>query len=565
MATRIKTPHAGIKIWNYVDRVTANGVSEKGGTDLVKEEIVSTVSCVSIQTSKSKSNPVGAFSFTLAPTRNWTSVIAVGSWCAIMMSNEPISESVFKRADKNFLKMVGRIDSVRSEVTVDEDGARHTRYLVSGQDWGSVFNDVLYVDPLIRDPMDSQDTEGNALYAVLIRMLESGGTPDLTRVATNMRAILSIMGKPTVGITNDHRLAKATHIQRFPRQVVTFCQFADPNDVPSTHTELMKLIRLEHGKLIEEGEYEPVDDGVGWIDPYSLVGNHTMWQVLMDNSNYALNELFNEMMWTDDGYPQLTLFNRIKPFSFGNNVPGADGYLRSPFKYVPTTKIDDALVISVNAGTSWQDKCNFIEIKPDMTEFHVFDNWVKQKSQAYNHDGNQVFDREGFRPMMFSIKQVPLTLGTKKSESGSNLFDANRLQPWVKLLQEWYFDAHRLLNGQLVMTGSTEYIGVGTNIMFDAGLVGLTPNLNEASYKEKQNFFILAHVESVQHTFAVNPDGSREFKTAIQFVRGIVVDQNKRVKSDGALDSLTSSLGYKLSRNSTSVVVEGDHEGILNE
>ncbi len=44
---RIETPHAAIKIWNYVDRGGAEGMS---AVNSVSETIISTVSCVSITT-----------------------------------------------------------------------------------------------------------------------------------------------------------------------------------------------------------------------------------------------------------------------------------------------------------------------------------------------------------------------------------------------------------------------------------------------------------------------------------------------------------------------------------
>src|SRR6188768_1878622 len=131
--SRIKTPHAAIKIWNYVDRVGIDGTNPVRA-NTINEEIISTISCTGIQTYKTKSDPVGTFSFSLAPTRNWTATITPGSWCVIMMSNEVITKESFKKADPKLVKMFGKIQDVRVEVGIDDSGARQTRYLVSGQD-----------------------------------------------------------------------------------------------------------------------------------------------------------------------------------------------------------------------------------------------------------------------------------------------------------------------------------------------------------------------------------------------------------------------------------------------
>jgi hypothetical protein len=161
---RIKTPHAAVLIWNYVDRIdTPTGEFDATGVTKLNEienetkpVIVSTLSCVSIQTNKSKSSPEGSFNLVLAPYKNWTSTLTAGSWCAVLMSNTPITEDDLTRADREKVKMLGRIETVRTETNVDDEGARHTMYYVSGIDWGSIFSSQLYIDPLIAASGDPQ-------------------------------------------------------------------------------------------------------------------------------------------------------------------------------------------------------------------------------------------------------------------------------------------------------------------------------------------------------------------------------------------------------------------------
>jgi hypothetical protein len=129
------------------------------------------------------------------------------------------------------------------------------------------------------------------------------------------------------------------------------------------------------------------------------------------------------------------------------------------------------------------------------------------------------------------------------------------LEEWAKLLREWYFGTHRLLNGTLVMQGSTEYIAVGNNIKFDAGLINVTPNMNSASRNRNKTNSILAHVESVSHSFTVGSDGARSYRTTIQFVRGIIVedsDTNINV-GEGMLDEGANWLTPKDDKNTVNV------------
>jgi len=120
----IKTPHAAVLVWNYIDRIGTEGMTsspESSGVDDltgVEPTIISTLSCISISTSKSKGQPEGSFQIVLAPTKDWVSTLTAGSWLAILMSNDPITQDDLKSANKSQVKMIGKIESVRTEVTV---------------------------------------------------------------------------------------------------------------------------------------------------------------------------------------------------------------------------------------------------------------------------------------------------------------------------------------------------------------------------------------------------------------------------------------------------------------
>ena len=193
-------------------------------------------------------------------------------------------------------------------------------------------------------------------------------------------------------------------------------------------------------------------------------------------------------------------------------------------------------VKSVNAGTNWRDKYNFIEVKPDFQDFTIFANWYKQKSQTFDE---AAFEREGFRPLIVGTRQYPAAYQSPGSTTVN--VDWNQLRPWALAMREWYFNTHRMLNGTLVMQGTTEYIGVGDNIRFDAGLINPTANINAATVSAGKNLSILAHVESVTHNFAINGD-ARSYTTTIQFVRGLVVNGDNTVAGKGMLDKLSTAV-----------------------
>lgn len=568
---KVKTPHAAVLVWNYDDRIgtpdgkfDSTGVKDLNGIE--KEQpavIVSTLSCVSIQTNKAKGQPDGSFNLVLAPYKNWTSTLTAGSWCVILMSNEPITEADLKKANKNHVKMIGRIESVRCETSVNDEGARQTLYYVSGIDWGHIFNSVLYIDNLIAGPNDPYSQGNSAAVAIRNALFGKAGAPKSFRVSENLASIIDVMGKNLSGYskegTNIGRLAKTIYDFQFPDGMMKFFKFTDANGKAKSSQSISNLLVLTTGSLIGKDQYQDKGEASGFIDPFSLQGTHTIWQILMENSNPTLNEMFCDLRWNDDSSLQLALYNRIRPFSYKKFKPsaGKSSGFESYFQNVRTHEIDSVEVISLNAGTNWRDKFNFIEIKPQFQEFTVVANWYKQKSQVFDPEA---FKREGFRPLIFDTKQFPS--GDDKSGLPEDVgIDWSKLQVWCELLREWYFGTHRMFNGTLVLHGSTEYIGVGDNIRFDAGLLNPNPNINYATKKANKNEFILAHVEGVSHSFTVGQDGARSYRTTISFVRGIVVNQNNVNVGEGMLDQFASgdkALSQKDDRNKLNTVSTSD-------
>ena len=569
--TNVTTPHAAVLIWNYNDRITGAGATV-GQLDTISEVIISTVSCRQIQTSKSKSQPDGTFNFVLAPTKNWIEEITPGSWCCILMGNTPITKADLTKANKKQVKMIGKIESVRAEVTVDDEGARQTTFNVTGVDWGHIFQCVLYIDNLIASANDPAN-QGN-LAAVVIRNAlfgADGGGPAIRAVVDNLRSIIGVFGQPAVGLTKAgediNRLAKAVYNFRIPKEMVDFFSFVNEHG-PSNSQLINNILSLQTGRLVGIEEYDDTQpEALGYIDPFSLQGTNTFWQILLENSNPALNEMFCEMTWDNEDPSNndvaLTLFNRIKPFSFNDTDPNGLKNLRSYFKnlrthYIQTVggDIDPVDVMSINAGTNWRDKYNFVEIKPNFSEFKILGNWSAQKCQ----DSDAVaFEREGFRPYIVGTKQFPYK-GDKTPTASNVHVDFDQLLPWVKLLREWFFDTHRMLNGTITLHGIDDYIAVGDNIRFEAGLLNPTPNINQATFQAGQNQFILAHVENVSHSFTVVNGDTRSYVTTIQFVRGIVVNSQNVLTGAGALDEFTTSLPAGAERNTNNVFGDSDPE-----
>ncbi|RLA60478.1 MAG: hypothetical protein DRQ89_12820 [Epsilonproteobacteria bacterium] len=576
---KIKTPHAAVIIWNYNEKL---GTGKSGNVNAVNEVVISTISLKSISTSKSKGSPVGKFQLTLAPTKNWVATLTPGSWLCIMMSQTPITKEDIPgvgSAKPNKIKMIGKIEGVKLDAAPDPvTGARQTVYTVSGVDWGYIFENFIYLDPFI-DPKSG--IIGSTTYLELFKIMEGeNGTPQFSTTDQLIRGIIDIIGKPlTKGVedvaTASNRLGKSTFAFKIPREMTRFLKIKRYGQKKSVDkTNVADLLSFISGKLTTFDDpkknlkaYSRTAEAVGFINPTVFKGTNTLWQLLIDNSNPALNEMFTGMRWNADGTMSLALYNRIKPFIFkgdestnktiGSRLDGDSALtgankkkikaetknLFSKFQNVRRFTIPLEDVITISAGTNWRDKYNFIEIKPSFQNPQFLSTTYKALVQTADESA---FAREGFRPLITSTKQLPSSASkslTPGEPQSSLELDVYEFAGWKELLRLWYFDTHKMLNGTVSISGQNEHIEVGDNILIDIKALGITPNISHATRNKKgKGIFMMVHVENISHEFNIGDNGARSFITNIQFVRGIITNENGQLVGRGTLDSFASSL-----------------------
>lgn len=529
-----RTPTAAILIYTYVDRGGFANI-----TTQQNEIIVATKSIVSVSTTKTKASPAGSFRVELAPTRNWVAAISPGSWIEIHMSPDYMKpEDIYKSSSKT-LKMIGRIDSVRMNIDVDQtSGARRSVYTLEGKDWGQVFESMLYIDPYITNSLD------DAFYKV-IKLISNS---ELFNKATPVSQVFSpnILIKSIVrtwgsqqpiepGVSDMSRWAPLS-------QFVLPIALAAKIDKTIPSYNLADNIHYKFGRISftsKKEQYESSEvEATGFMNPNSLVGVHSVWQILTEHSAHVVNEMFCEMRWEGDK-PQLSLFKRPRPFWLSPTPPANPDALKitSPFFNLKKTKIPQELIVSVNAGDNWRDLVNFIELMPDFSSVTLPEEaakaamgaWTKADAAIYDTSGGS-FARNGLRPMMFPTTFLP------PNESGTG--DPSRLKNWLPVLKHWYFDAHKMLNGSVTFMGLDDYIGVGENISFDASTLGMT-NFVKGQAKaglsvknETSNVQMVAHIEAVGHRFSYTENGSRSYVTTVNFVRGVFADPSGSVLTD---------------------------------
>ncbi len=640
MATKINNPNAIVVIYNYKDRLGDYKLSNDPHE--VDQIILNSLSLKSVSTQKSKANPAGAFEFRLAPIKNWVTAITPGSWCIILMSNSKLDDTAKYgggTVDEKSFKMLGRIESVRGVSNVNQStGARETEYIVTGSDWGVVFNSKLYIDPIDRTPGDQKQPVGMAErfgYVDYLRkavglntdvilgatanpdvapgalarpqtdqtkssvnhtigFLGSTGstgipvspstpitasaptagqqpkdaTPQLPSAKDNISFILSLWGRPdkaTAAVKEESGImAKSQQVFKIPDDLVKYMGFVDDADKQSG--AISQILTQINGKLTDKQDtYTNEDDSCGIVDFSTILGEHSLWQILTSNSNDLINELIAEIKF-NNGKPSLVLYNRVRPFAVNSldiikrdtNAVGDDGVTNgkgktqkalvdpyiSPFKYVKKRMISSNDVLMCSFGTNWRDRVNFVEVTIARTLFQ--EAWASEIKLASQFVDEASIGRDGLLSMIASTSYIPATNKAANPEGVS---------AYKHAIKEWYFNTHKMLNGTINLIGQDQYIQVGDNIMIESKVLNKNYNLNINQKTSPPNIatYMLAHVESISHQTQVDGNGSRVFTTSINFVRGIITNVNGDMIVSGghvgAVDQDASLVGPSVERN----------------
>ena len=637
MATKINNPNAIVIIYNYKDRLGDFKLSNDPYA--IEQTILNSLSLKSVSTQKSKSNPAGSFEFRLAPIKNWVTAITPGSWCVILMSNEALNNTAKYGGgvvDEKSFKMMGRIESVRCVAGVNQTtGARETEYIVTGSDWGCIFNSKLYVDPLDRTKGDQQQPVGMAErfgYTEYLRkylnvdvglvlgasaspdvapslvarpqtaatqgaanhlvdflgvgaaptpvsqttplatvaapskgQLSKDATPTLPSARDNIFFVLSLWGRPDDATSpikaETGIMAKSQQVFKMPKDLARYMCFTDAANNPAN--AIAQMLNQVSGTLIDDDIYSDEDNSCGMVDFNTILGEHTLWQILTSNSNELINELISEINF-QDGIPKLTLYSRVRPFAInsldfikkdgsivgdGGKVIAAaqtqkelvDPYI-SQYNMVKKRIINSSDVLMCSYGTNWRDRVNFIEVTIGKTLFQ--ETWAQDIKAASQFVDEASIGRDGLLPMIVSTTYVP---------AKDNASHPEGVSAYKHALKEWYFNTHKMFNGTINLIGQDQYIRVGDNILVESKVLNKNYNINDKQKRIPDKTYMLAHVESISHQTTVDNNGARFFTTSINFVRGIITDEdgNLIVGGDhsGAVDQDASLVAPSTERN----------------
>lgn len=502
-------------------------------------------SITAIQCNKTKSSPQGSFSINLKPTKDWAQILIPGSWCAIFMTDRPLTDEDYssnatavmvqgkKSTIKNVispLKMIGMIMSVRVQKVRNSDGTITVSYSICGYDFGYVFTSQIYINALLQNDLGIGTLQPKFADLTFATNINTFANP-----AVNVKRVLSAWSSLSssaspFSITSVTQAA-APQIHppsikmQIPKDLAEL--FGGGVEILSFITPCIGIDRRE-SKVIKispdgtSGDFDPELIGEKAFNLWQLILHNSLWGMINEFSNPLMNETYCDLHPTTanssiGGAPAFTLpeweeivikplfIMRQKPFNTPNYdrlwteslTPAASG-IREAF---PVTKLHEIArtaivaekILSFDVGYSEYERVNFAEING----FLMNGPQSGQATGPFNAANLPAYSEEsiirfGLRPMIHMGTEYGIT---------SQRIEAAGL--WRPLLVDWWFNTNKFASGTVECIGLSEHIALGENIeLVDQGIVG--------------------HIEAYSHNFMVDTGtGNRIFRTSIEFSKGI--------------------------------------------
>jgi hypothetical protein len=505
---RSTSPDAYIIFFPYVNQQTQMGVAYSP-TSLATKKVIIRTDLISVQTTKNKGG-AGNWSASVAPGENYKSQIQPGSWCMIFMADHDLTlteSPTFNNGQNSGMKMLGIVRSVRAVESMDpSSGVRTLRYEFAGDDFHSVLDAQVYINPELRPPGNEKaspliDSE------VYFKKAEQNATTPSQMVSLLTTTLLGQKEGLGDGILSASG-GKAGGVYGIPPALAKrLTGSAAPQDL---FVNVLNLALQQD--LMGQVTFQP-----------HLSSGFTLWSMLEQFANKVVNEIYTELLPQKIGndvrlVPTLVL--RAIPFTSSGFSPKFNGKELS----VPTLKISKAQgktsdvnnlytsrfvgedeVLGINYGKSDSERFNFFFVSNNFAN----DLGLSAYSMAAILGNADTLERTGDQKKTDKNSQNALGDASSVARHGLRPFFAGTIYAQLNID---HFFAHNIIvrdmwslaylydNGQVSLVGTNQHIPVGTNIEFkDRGWI--------------------AHVEAVSNSFSVAPSGHKSFRTNISFVR----------------------------------------------
>jgi hypothetical protein len=439
--------------------------------------------------------------------------------------------------DMSNVKMIGRVDTVRVRSSIDTNGNRSTEYVVAGRDWGQIFESYVNIDPAyIGESSGLAAISKISFLSKFENLFKTGGLASTTDLMVFSLSLMKLESASSVESLSKKGISLGSLINSSTLKLpgpFSGILGADAGSsllsflpqlptIGGADTDVFSSLSIKTGKINPfSKKYEDVKESFGTLNTGAVIGINSIWSIVNAHANTIVNEVFCDLSSDANNKPLMTLYKRLKPFHqpdatdfLGNLNPAAGVSIKSDFTSLPSIKIPGENIISVDVGTNGRDIINFIELVSGLSTQNlpqskvIIDSNIKLNGTTWSTDDQKSLERDGLRPLKLVVYFFP-------QKNGNINYSA--ISEWLPVLRGWFFDSHKMFNGSVALVGLDQYIPVGDNIEIDANLIFGGAKANKSNEKT-----VLAHVESVSHSFSINYDGAKTFTSSVSFSRGII-------------------------------------------
>jgi len=480
---------------------------------------------LSCSVTKTKERASGSWEMTLAPRKNYHALLHPGDHVLIWMNRSP--NRTGDNSVKSGFKTWGVVTSVRVQRQTAANGAKTTRYVISGEDFGKFFETDIYFNPVMAENLKDQFA---TLYPTLDALVDFHSTP-----GENAHKLLNAF----MGTLNRDRLtpiADATTPNKVFLMPGAITSFFKGN--ASTSGSINGFLQRHIGRATYvDGSTTPeLSDLPGLQFIQVDTGNKfTTWSILKTYSNPTMNEMFVELRPDAAGDTlQPTIVIRQIPYTSTKAASELKGVPVTTFTSIPRFQVPESFIISEDIGRSDEMRCNYLQLFGNgIAQSGGADNIVFQTLMGNFAVDNLSVARHGVNAMLpqtsadirwsgqlgAALEQGvtgddPKALQKYFRFSGigpasAHANDISYVPEWTQIQADWWLRAHLLETGTFHMHGIEEPIGIGDNLEIVR---------DDGSHE-------LHHIQTYTHSYSVSPEGLKTFRTTVATVRGQTVDE----------------------------------------
>jgi hypothetical protein len=498
--------------------ISGGGSGDASGNFSTRSRLVIKSDVVRCTISKDKEGSSGTFSVTLKQGKqikqgqlqkdkvDYIEAVHPGDWIMIYMKKNGADESIDVDSVKpsSGLKFLGIVETVRLiEFDDPSTGKPRVEYMVTGRDWGKVFDNDIFFNPQLNQQTYQTLLGANFLTdsSKILKGNERASVSNFTPDAVMKNVISFYMGGKfdSLNMNNQAWYVPAELAQRFlPREKI---KSKGVSFVDILSTSKIGMHKFSKNKFTGVGALP------GACLVKSLPASGTIWSVMHFLSNAAVNELFTDLTVDSKGNLVPSVIHRQIPFSnkaahetnvfnassrapskggngakFNDKIPDDQKtyFIDLPRYTIPSTEIRQK-----NIGKSDFERVNHVIVVP------------RVDSQTYDIAFVSIINTPSIQRYGFKTIQAQTAYVLDEAEGIKNYCER-----CTNLIADWFFLSHQLFNGSLIIDGIDEHVELGTNLYIS----------------DMQQLF---HIEGYTHTYEVDSlSAARSYLTELRVSRG---------------------------------------------